>query len=294
MFENKILNGKKLAEDLNLKLKQEIQELVKQTSINPKLAVIIVGEDPAIEVYVRNKRRVCGEIGIEFETFELPTNSTKEEVIKTIEKLNKDETIHGFLLQMPIPPHLKNHIPEFVEIIDPKKDVDGFNPLNKGYLFDYREELIPCTPQGIIALLEHYDIKIQGKDIVIVNRSNLVGKPLIFMLLKRNATVTICHTLTKNIEDHMKRADILVVAVGIPKFVKKKHIKEGAIIIDVGMSRVQGKLCGDVDFDDVIEKCSWITPSPGGIGPLTVYFLLHNTILAYKKTIKSSNSSNNK
>ena len=190
---------------------------------------------------------------------------------------------------MPIPPHLKNHIPEFVEIIDPKKDVDGFNPLNKGYLFDYREELIPCTPQGIIALLEHYDIKVQGMDVVIINRSNLVGKPLIFMLLKRNATVTICHTSTKNIEEHMKRADILVVAVGIPKFVKKEHIKEGAIIIDVGISRVQGKLCGDVDFEDVIEKCSWITPSPGGIGPLTVSFLLHNTILAYKKTIKSPN-----
>ena len=287
MFENKILNGKKLAEDLNLKLKQEIQELVNQTGITPKLAVIIVGEDPAIDVYVRNKRRVCGEIGIAFETFELPKNSTKEEVIQTIEKINQDDSIHGFLLQMPIPSHLKSHISEFVEIIDPKKDVDGFNPLNKGYLFDYREELIPCTPQGIVALLEHYEIQIQGKDVVIINRSNLVGKPLIFMLLKRNATVTICHTSTINLEEHMKRADILIVAVGIPKFVKKPHIKEDSIIIDVGISRVQGKLCGDVDFDDVIEKCKWITPSPGGIGPLTVSFLLHNTILAYKKALKS-------
>ncbi|MFW9785179.1 MAG: bifunctional 5,10-methylenetetrahydrofolate dehydrogenase/5,10-methenyltetrahydrofolate cyclohydrolase, partial [Candidatus Heimdallarchaeota archaeon] len=165
-------------------------------------------------------------------------------------------------------------------------DVDGFNPINKGMLFDYEEELAPCTPKGIIALLEYYNITIQGKDIVIVNRSNLVGKPLIFMLLKRNATVTICHTSTKSIENHMQRADILVVAVGKPKFITKDKVKEGVIIIDVGQNRVQGKLYGDVDFEDVYEKCGAITPTPGGIGPLTVAFLLQNTFIAYKKQLK--------
>jgi methylenetetrahydrofolate dehydrogenase (NADP+)/methenyltetrahydrofolate cyclohydrolase len=289
MIKDKILNGKKLAENLNANLKQEIYELVKKAGIKPKLAAIIVGDDPASEIYIRNKQRVCNEIGIEFKSFKLPKNTSKEEIIRTIEQLNEDKSIHGFLLQMPIPTHLKSFIPEFVELIDPKKDVDGFNPLNKGYLFDYREELIPCTPQGIIALLEYYKIEIEGKDIVIINRSNLVGKPLIFMLLKRNATITVCHTHTKSLIEHTKRADILVVAVGQANFINKEQIKEGVIIIDVGINRVNGKLYGDVNFNDVLSKCGAITPSPGGVGPLTVAFLLKNTIKAYKKILKSSN-----
>ncbi|NHJ23525.1 MAG: bifunctional methylenetetrahydrofolate dehydrogenase/methenyltetrahydrofolate cyclohydrolase FolD [Candidatus Lokiarchaeota archaeon] len=286
---DKLLNGKKLAESLNTTLKQEIYELVKKTGIKPKLAAIIVGDDPASEIYIRNKHRVCNEIGIGFESFRLPKNTSKEDVIRVIEKLNEDNSIHGFLIQMPIPPHLKSFISEFVELIDPKKDVDGFHPLNKGYLFDYREELIPCTPQGIIALLEHYKIEIERKNVVIINRSNLVGKPLVFMLLKRNATITVCHSFTKNLFEHTRRADILIVAVGQANFINEEKIKEGAIIIDVGINRVDGKLCGDVNFDSVINKCGAITPSPGGVGPLTVAFLLKNTIKAYKKILKSSN-----
>ncbi len=286
---DKLLNGKKLAESLNTTLKQEIYELVKKTGIKPKLAAIIVGDDPASEIYIRNKHRVCNEIGIGFESFRLPKNASKEDVIRIIEKLNEDNSVHGFLIQMPIPPHLKSFISEFVELIDPKKDVDGFHPLNKGYLFDYREELIPCTPQGIIALLEHYKIEIERKNVVIINRSNLVGKPLVFMLLKRNATITVCHSFTKNLFEHTRRADILIVAVGQANFINEEKIKEGAIIIDVGINRVNGKLCGDVNFDSVINKCGAITPSPGGVGPLTVAFLLKNTIKAYKKILKTSN-----
>jgi methylenetetrahydrofolate dehydrogenase (NADP+)/methenyltetrahydrofolate cyclohydrolase len=281
----KILDGKKLAEKLNNLLKNEIRELVEKTRKTPKLAVVLIGDDPASEVYIRNKRRICSEIGIKFQLITLPSDIPKEILIKNIEKLNQDNNIHGILVQMPIPLHLKPFIPEFVKIIDPMKDVDGFHPINKGNLFDYKENLIPCTPQGIIALLEHYNIEIKGKDIVIINRSNLVGKPLIFMLLKRNGTVTICHTSTKNIEDHMRRAEILVSAVGRPNFVTKEKIKRGVILIDVGINRVDGKLCGDIDFNDVYDKCGAITPSPGGIGPLTVSFLMRNTVLAFKNTL---------
>lgn len=286
MMENKILNGRNLADKLNSELRVEINKFVKKTGIKPKLAAIIVGEDPASEIYVNIKRKKCTEVGIESILVKLNKEISNEELLNEIAKLNKDKTVHGIILQLPLPGKLCESTNKFIEKINPLKDVDGASPINKGLLFDYNEELAACTPKGIIALLTHYNIDLTGKDVVIVNRSNLVGKPLIFMLLKRNATVTVCHTSTKNIEEHMRRADILIVAVGKPNFVTKEKIKDGAIIIDVGQSRVNDKLFGDVDFDDVFEKCGAITPNPGGVGPLTVAFLLQNTFIAYKNQLK--------
>ena len=285
---DKILDGKKLAEKLNNELKQDILKSTEEFGIKPKLVTILVGENPASQVYINIKKKICAEVGIESISVKLKETTEKDELIKVIKELNNDETIHGILLQLPLPPHLKADSLTFIANISPFKDVDGLHPINKGNLFDYDEEYAPCTPKGIIKILEHYDIKIKGKHVVIVNRSNLVGKPLIFLMLKRNATVTICHTSTINIEEITKQADILVIAVGTPNFIKKSMIKDGAVIIDVGTNRVDGKLTGDVDFNDVYDKCSFITPNPGGIGPLTVAFLMRNTFIAYKNQIKKS------
>ena len=283
---DKLLDGKKLAEQLNLNLKEEILKTTEQTGIKPKLATILVGENHASEVYINIKRRVCAVVGIESVSVKLNEDVEKNDLLKLIKKLNDDKTVHGILLQLPLPPHLREHTRYFIESISSIKDVDGLHPLNRGKLFDYDEEYAPCTPKGIIKILEHYNINLKGKNVVIINRSNLVGKPLIFLMLKRNATVTICHTSTINIEKITKKADVLVIAVGKPNFINKSMIKEGAIIIDVGTNRVNGKLTGDVDFNDVYDKCSFITPNPGGIGPLTVAFLMQNTFIAYKKQIK--------
>jgi methylenetetrahydrofolate dehydrogenase (NADP+)/methenyltetrahydrofolate cyclohydrolase len=215
----------------------------------------------------------------------LDESISKGDLVEEIEKLNKDPSTHGILLQIPLPESLRVYENELIQKIDPLKDVDGFNYVNRGKLFDYNEELAPCTPKGIIKLLESNNISIKGKDITIINRSNLVGKPLMFMFLKRNGTISVCHTSTKNIEEYIKRADILVVAVGRPNFITRDKIKEGAVIIDVGTNRVDGKLCGDVDFDGVLDKVSKITPNPGGVGPMTVSSLMRNTIIAYKKQL---------
>lgn len=284
-----ILNGKELAEQLNAELKKDIAETVKKTNIPPKLVTILVGEDPASEVYVNIKHRTCSQIGIDSVSIRLDQDISKEELIRKIRRLNEDPSLHGILLQLPLPGELNKYAPEFLEQISPQKDVDGFHPINRGKLFDYDERLSACTPRGIIALLESYNIDLKGKDAVILNRSNLVGKPLIFMLLKRNATVTVCHTSTVDIESHIKRADLLIVATGQPKWnrIRKETIKEGVIIIDVGIHRIDDKLCGDVDFDEVFDKCSYITPVPGGVGPLTVSFLMKNTFTAYKMQLKS-------
>lgn len=284
----KILDGKALAQKLNNELKSEFNQLYIFSKIKPKLATILVGEDPASQVYINIKTKVCAEVGIESISIKHPANIDSEELIASIQELNRDDSIHGILLQIPLPNHLKPHISTFISQISPKKDVDGLHPINKGKLFDYNEEYAPCTPKGIIALLEHYNVNLKGKFTVIINRSNLVGKPLIFLLLKRNATVAVCHTSTINIEKLTKMADILIVAVGKPNFISKDKIKKGAILIDVGVSRVNGKLCGDVNFNDVFEKCGMITPNPGGIGPLTVSFLMKNTLIAYQNQIKLS------
>jgi len=279
----KLLDGKALAGQLNLKLKAEVSKMVEKTNFQPKLITILVGMDPASNVYVNMKKKAAAEVGIDSNIIILEENSSKNTIIQEIKKLNGDNNIHGILLQLPLPDSLRASTSEIIDHISPKKDVDGLNSLNKGKLFDYNEELAPCTPKGIIALLEYYNIEIKGKNVTIVNRSNLVGKPLIFMMLKRNATVTVCHTSTIHIEKFMKAADILVVAVRQPNFITQDKIKEGVVLIDVGINRANGKLCGDVNFKDVYEKCGAITPSPGGIGPLTVHFLLRNTFIAYKK-----------
>jgi len=281
----KILNGKELAARLNSELKNKINLDYQRTGVKPKLAAILVGDDPASELYIRIKRKTCAEIGIDSILINLNGEVSNAELFTKISELNSDLTVHGIILQLPLPVKFKPFTLEFIEQIDPLKDVDGLHPINKGKLFDYNEEFVPATPKGIITLLEYYNIELKGKHVVIINRSNLVGKPLIFMFLKRNATVTICHTSTSNLESHIKKADILVVAIGQPDFITKDKIKEGAVIIDVGTSRVNGKTRGDVKFDDVFDKCSWITPNPGGIGPMTVSFLLQNTYNAYKRKI---------
>ena len=281
---DKILDGRKLADKLNSELKAKIEEAVSRSHIRPKLATILVGQDPASKVYINIKHRTCEQVGIDSVMVELDESISKENLINEIKKLNNDKTIHGILLQIPLPVNLRQDTKEFLEYISYVKDVDGLHPINRGKLFDYDETLAPCTPKGIIALLEEYKVDLQGKDVTIINRSNLVGKPLIFMLLKRNATVSVCHTSTINIEDkYIKKADILIVGVGKPNFITKEKIKNDAIIVDVGINRVDEKLCGDVDFNDVLDKCSLITPVPGGVGPLTVSFLLQNTFTTYQK-----------
>ncbi len=285
MGNNKILNGKELASKLNLELKDKISSFIKTSGIIPKLAAVLVGDDPASKLYINIKRKTCSEIGIGSILVDLDKNITKSKLLDEIKKLNKDKSVHGILLQIPLPRDLQPYTSEFIEQIDPIKDVDGLHPINRGKLFDYNEDFVPCTPKGIVTLLEHYNVEIQGKNVVIINRSNLVGKPLIFMLLKRNATVTVCHSYTKNLVGYTKKADILIVAVGKSKFITKEMVKEGVVIVDVGISRENGKLSGDVDFEGVFDKCSWITPNPGGVGPMTVSFLLQNTFNAYKKQL---------
>jgi methylenetetrahydrofolate dehydrogenase (NADP+)/methenyltetrahydrofolate cyclohydrolase len=280
---NKILDGKKLAERLNSELKSRIEKAVKKTGKKPKLATILVGKDPASKIYVNIKHQTCQDVGIDSVIIELEEKISTNELLHEIDKLNRDDNIHGILIQIPLPENLKDDTHVFLEKISPLKDVDGLNPVSRGKLFDYIEDSGACTPKGIISILENNAIDLEGKDVVIINRSNLVGKPLIFMLLKRNATVTICHTSTKDIDSYIRKADILIVAVRKPKFITKEKIKEGAIIIDVGINRIEGKICGDVDFEGVLDKCGRITPVPGGIGPMTVAMLCENTFTLYKK-----------
>jgi methylenetetrahydrofolate dehydrogenase (NADP+)/methenyltetrahydrofolate cyclohydrolase len=279
-----ILDGKKLSENLNDSLKNEIKLIIDQKHLAaPKLATILIGEDPASVTYTNIKRKTCAEVGIESEFIQLEKDASKSDILAEVKALNNDESVNGILLQLPLPHDLRRWTPELIETINPNKDVDGFHPYNRGKLFDYNEELVPCTPKGIIALLESYNIDIEGQHALIINRSNLVGKPLIFLLLKRNATVTVCHSYTKNLIELTRIADILIVAVGKPRFITKEMIKQGVTIIDTGTNRIEGKLCGDVDYEDVFSKCKAITPSPGGVGPMTVHFLLRNTLIAFKK-----------
>ena len=276
-----LINGKELAKKIREELKIEVNSLRKE-GIIPKLAVIMVGNDKASEVYVRNKSKACNEIGIEFEEFLLDSNIEQEELIDLIKKLNNRKDVHGILLQSPIPEHL--NIREAFDTIDYKKDVDGFNPVNIGKLAIGEDAFISCTPYGVIKMLEEYNIEIEGKRAVVIGRSNIVGKPLIQCLLNKNATVTICHSKTKNIAEITKEADILIAALGKPKFVKENMVKENAVVIDVGINRnEEGKLVGDVDFENVSKKASYITPVPGGVGPMTIAMLMNNVVKAAKQ-----------
>lgn len=273
-----IINGKELAAKVRSNLKTEVEDLKKQ-GINPKLAVIMVGNDSASAVYVRNKSKACDEIGIAFEEFLLKEETTREELLGLIEELNKRDDVHGILLQSPIPKHLD--IREAFNAIDYRKDVDGFHPINVGKLAIGEDSFVSCTPAGVMKMLEEYGIEIQGKNAVVIGRSNIVGKPLAQLLLNANATVTTCHSKTQNIEEIASRADILVAALGRAKFVTGDMVKEGAVVIDVGINRnEEGKLVGDVNFEEVEPKASYITPVPGGVGPMTIAMLMSNVVKA--------------
>lgn len=273
-----ILDGKMVAKKIRQNLKAEVEDL-KANGINPKLAVIMVGEDPSSKIYVRNKSIACNEVGIEYEEFLLSETTTMEELLDLIGKLNRDETIHGILLQSPIPKGLD--INEAFRAIEPKKDVDGFNPFNVGKLCLGQDTFVSCTPFGIIKLLGEYNIEIEGKNAVVVGRSNIVGKPMMQCLLNKNATVTVCHSKTKDLKEVTKKADILVVAIGRANFITKDMVKDNAVVIDVGINRGEdGKLCGDVDFEEVSKVASYITPVPGGVGPMTIAMLMNNIVKA--------------
>lgn len=273
-----IIDGKALAQEIRNDLKLEVQEL-KEKGINPKLAVIMLGEDKASAVYVRNKSKACNELGIEFEEFIKGNETTQKELIDLIDELNKREDIHGILLQSPIPKNLD--IREAFNRIDSEKDVDGFNPINVGKLAIGEDCFISCTPYGVIKMLEAYNIEIEGKRAVVIGRSNIVGKPVAQCLLNKNATVTICHSKTRNIAEVVREADIVIAALGKPKFVTEDMIKDGAVVIDVGINRnSEGKLEGDVDFENVSKKASYITPVPGGVGPMTIAMLMNNVVKA--------------
>lgn len=273
-----ILDGKKISNEIIEELKVRCDEL-KEKGIKPKFAVIMVGNDKASQIYVKNKRKACERIGIECVECFLDENIQQKELIDKIKELNSDNTIHGILLQSPIPKHL--NINEAFETISPKKDVDGFNPTNVGKLCLNQNTFVSCTPFGIIKLLDKYGIDLAGKKVTIIGRSNIVGKPLIQCFLNKNATVTICHSKTDDIKEHTKDADIVVVAIGKPKFLKENMVKKNSVIIDVGINRDDnGKIIGDVDFENVSKKSSYITPVPGGVGPMTIAMLMNNVIKA--------------
>ena len=276
-----IIDGKELAKKIRANLKIECEEL-KKKNINSKLAVIMVGEDPASKVYVRNKSRACEDVGIKYEEYLLDLNTTQKELVELIEKLNNDKTINGILLQSPIPSNLD--INEAFRTISPEKDVDGFNPINVGMLVLNQDTFVSCTPYGIMKMFEEYDIDLTGKNVVILGRSNIVGKPLIHCCLNKNATVTSCHSKTQNLAQKAKEADVLISAIGKANFVTADMVKDGAVVIDVGINRLDnGKITGDVDFESVKEKASYITPVPGGVGPMTIAMLMNNVIKATRR-----------
>ena len=276
-----IIDGKELAKKIRANLKIECDEL-KKKNIKSKLAVIMVGEDPASKVYVRNKSRACEDVGIKYEEYLLDLNTTQKELVELIEKLNNDKTINGILLQSPIPSNLD--INEAFRTISPEKDVDGFNPINVGMLVLNQDTFVSCTPYGIMKMFEEYDIDLTGKNVVILGRSNIVGKPLIHCCLNKNATVISCHSKTQNLAQKAKEADVLISAIGKANFVTADMVKDGAVVIDVGINRLDnGKITGDVDFESVKEKASYITPVPGGVGPMTIAMLMNNVIKATRR-----------
>lgn len=281
----KIINGKEVSASVREELKKETQELVEKYGVRPGLAVIIVGDDPASKVYVNNKEKGCAEVGYYSEVYRLPAETTQKELIALVERLNNDEQIHGILCQLPLPKHLDENA--VILAINPEKDVDAFHPVNVGRIMIGDYSFLPCTPAGVMKLIESTGVEISGKECVVIGRSNIVGKPQAMLLLHKNGTVTICHSRTKDLKEVTRRADILVVAIGKADFITGDMVKEGAVVIDVGMNRkADGKLTGDVDFASVEPKASYITPVPGGVGPMTISMLLRNTMTAAKNSIK--------
>ena len=279
----KIIDGKAISASIREEIKTEVAERVANGLSRPGLAVIIVGEDPASQVYVRNKKRGCEEVGFYSEVYELPADTKQQELNALVDKLNADEKIHGILCQLPLPKHLDEN--EVILRIDPKKDVDAFHPYNVGKIMIGDFDFLPCTPAGVMALLERSGIEVAGKECVVVGRSNIVGKPQAMLLLHKSGTVTVCHSKTRDLAAVCRRADILVAAIGKADFFGADMVKEGAVVIDVGMNRrTDGKLTGDVNFAEVEPKASYITPVPGGVGPMTITMLLKNTLTAAKNT----------
>lgn len=289
----RIIDGKQVAAEMRAELKAEVEQL-KKKGIVPGLAVVLVGDDPASKSYVTAKEKACEEIGIYSDDNRLPANTTRQELMSLVNKLNKDSKIHGILVQLPLPKHIDES--EILLAINPEKDVDGFHPVNVGKMVVGEKAVLPCTPHGIIQLLLRSGVKIEGAEVVVVGRSNIVGKPIANMLIQKsptgNATVTVCHTKTKNIAEHTRRADIVIAAAGRPNTITADMIKNGAVVIDVGVNRIEDptkksgfRLVGDVDFEAVKEKASLITPVPGGVGPMTITMLLYNTVESAKRTI---------
>jgi methylenetetrahydrofolate dehydrogenase (NADP+)/methenyltetrahydrofolate cyclohydrolase len=280
-----IIDGKAFADRLSESLKSEVASLVADHNLQPSIAVVLVGDDPASHVYVRNKVRRCEQLGIESIEHRLPSSSSQEELLALIEEMNKDSNINGILVQLPVPEHIDDKA--VIDAIAPEKDVDGFHILNAGALSIGQNQMVPCTPLGSLMLLKDQLGNLSGMNAVVIGRSNIVGKPMASLLLQENCTVTIVHSRTRNIEEICRSADILVAAVGIPRMVKADWVKEGATIIDVGINRIEedgkSRLVGDVDFDQVIDMASAATPVPGGVGPMTIACLMHNTVAAAKK-----------
>ena len=271
-----IIDGKKISQEIRDELREKVA-VCKEQGKTFTLAVIQVGNDPASSVYVNNKKKACAYIGIDSRSYELPQETTEQELLDLVRELNEDNTVGGILVQLPLPEHIDED--KVLLAISPEKDVDGFHPMNVGNLSIGRPGFVSCTPAGIIQLLKRSGIEIEGKECVVLGRSNIVGKPMAMLLLRENGTVTICHSKTKNLKEITRRADILVVAIGKPKFVDASYVKEGAVVIDVGIHRNENnKLCGDVDFDDVAPHTSAITPVPGGVGPMTIAMLMSNCV----------------
>lgn len=283
------IDGKEVSLFIKDRIKNETAQLIKNTGITPGLAVILVGDDSASHVYVRNKKLACEYCGFYSQSFELPQETTEKQLLELIGELNKNDKIDGILVQMPLPAHIDPDT--VINAILPEKDVDAFNPENVGKIMLGEYSFLPCTPAGVMELLKYYNIDVSGKECVVIGRSNIVGKPMAMLLLHENATVTICHSRTKRLADVTRRADIIVAAVGKAGFVTADMVKEGAVVIDVGINRnADGKLCGDVDFEAVEKKASYITPVPGGVGPMTISMLMQNTLTSAKLKLKRSRS----
>lgn len=275
-----IIDGKAVSAKVKEDVKQKVAKL-KEKGITTTLAVILVGNDPASSIYVNNKKKACEQLGIISMEYLLPQETTQDELLKLIDTLNNEKAVNGILCQLPLPSHIDERT--VLRSISPDKDVDAFNPVNVGKIMIGEYDFAPCTPAGIMEMLDYYGISVEGKSCVVIGRSNIVGKPMSMLLLHKNGTVTVCHSRTRDLAEKTKQADILVVAIGKAKFVTADMVKSGAVVIDVGMNRIDGKLCGDVDFENVCEKTSYITPVPGGVGPMTIAMLMKNTLTAAVK-----------
>jgi len=279
-----LIDGKSLSKKIENQIANEVQEL-KTKGVIPGLAVILVGDDPASHTYVNMKEKSCKNVGFYSIVHKMPETISQDEIIATIEMMNKNPRIDGILVQLPLPSHIDTT--KILEVIDPAKDVDGFHPYNMGRVVEGLDAFAPCTPVGVMEMFKEYNIDLEGKDVCVVGASNIVGKPMAALLLNANATVTVTHIYTKDLSSHTKKADIVIVGVGVPHLIKEDMVKEGAVVIDIGINRLEnGKLVGDVDFENVSKKCSYITPVPGGVGPMTIAMLLKNTLKAAKRRVK--------